>query len=154
MYNANDLEQLRPQTRSGKHGINTELIEYKIYGKTTKGCTRAKMFDHTLKKDPSLFPTLQYIVYWDNWHRKFKTQETLQGWKVGLDDSYVPSDPGDLLLFSTQKFYSYSVFEKILKIDEGRYIVCKNHEHHDEQGVYIKFKEFSAESLQMVLLMP
>ena len=36
--------------------------------RTVPKYTQAELFERSLKKDPSLLPTLQDIVHWDNWH--------------------------------------------------------------------------------------
>ena len=78
--------------------------------KTAPKYTQAELFERSLKKDPSLFPVLQDIVHWDNWHREFKTQAKLQGCAQVLEENYTPSTAEDKELFSRQSLYIYSVF--------------------------------------------
>ena len=114
--------------------------------KTTPKYSEAELFERSFKKDPSLFPILQDIVHWDNWHREFLTQVKLQGCKEVLDETYTPSTAEEIRLFSKQNLYIYSVFERVLKIDDGRDLVRKHHEDHDAQEVYTSLKAFATES--------
>ena len=70
----------------------------------------------------------------------------LQGCKEVLDETYTPSTAEEIRLFSKQNLYIYSVFERVLKIDDGRDLVRKHHEDHDAQEVYTSLKAFATES--------
>ena len=70
------------------------------------------MFRRSIKKDPSLFPTLKDDKYHDVWHRSFNTQAVAQDVSEVLDEKYVPVTVDDIALFSEKTKYIYAVLER------------------------------------------
>jgi hypothetical protein len=89
--------------------------------------TAADRFNRGIKRDPSQFKTFQNELYWDAWYRGFSATATAQGLANVLNHSYVPSNPNDLELFSSQQTYMYSVLIDRLQTDNARSIL-RDHE--------------------------
>ena len=106
----------------------------------------AERFDRSVKRDPTLFSDLQNIVQWDSWSRMFETQVKVQGCSNVIDDSYTPATQDERELFQRQQLYIYSIFERTLKIDDGKDLVRKHHSTHDAQRVYTDLKAFALKS--------
>ena len=104
------------------------------------------MFRRTIKKDPSLFPTLKDDKYHDVWHRSFNTQAVAQDVSEVLDEKYVPSTPDDIALFSEKQKYLYAVLESKVLTDRGKAII-RDHEHDfDAQKAYQKIRNYHLKS--------
>jgi hypothetical protein len=104
------------------------------------------MFRRSIKKDPSLFPTLKDDKYHDVWHRSFNTQAVAQDVSEVLDETYIPETADDKALFSEKKKYIYAVLESKVLTDRGKAII-REHEHDfDAQQVYKKIKSYHLKS--------
>ena len=100
------------------------------------------MFRRTIKKDPSLFPTLKDDKYHDVWHRSFNTQAVAQDVADVLNETYVPSTADDIALFAEKQKFVYAVLESKVQTDRGKAII-RDHEHDfDAQQVYKKLKNY------------
>jgi hypothetical protein len=100
----------------------------------------------TIKKDPSLFPTVKDDKYHDVWHRSFNTQAVAQDVADVLDATYVPSTADDIALFSEKQQFVYAVLESKVLTDHGKAII-RDHEHDfDAQKVYKKLKDYHLKS--------
>ena len=104
------------------------------------------MFRRTIKKDPSLFPTLKDDKYHDVWHRSFNTQAVAQDVADILNEAYVPTTADDIALFAEKQKFVYAVLETKVLTDRGKAII-RDHEHDfDAQKVYKKLKDYHLKS--------
>ena len=104
------------------------------------------MFRRSIKKDPSLFPTLKDDKYHDTWHRSFNTQAMAQDVSDVLNETYVPVSLDDIALFAEKQKYVYAVLESKVLTDRGKSII-RDHEHDfDAQKVYQKIKSYHLKS--------
>jgi hypothetical protein len=104
------------------------------------------MFHHTIKKDPSLFPTLKDDKYHDVWHRSFNTQAVAQDVADVLDETYVPSTVDDMALFAEKLKFVYAVLESKVLTDRGKAIIRDHKQDFDAHKVYKKLKDYHLKS--------
>jgi hypothetical protein len=104
------------------------------------------MFHRTIKKDPSLFPTLKDDKYHDVWHRSFNTQAVAQDVSDLLHETYVPSTADDIALFVEKQKFVYAVLESKVLTDRGKAIICDHEHDFDAQKVYKKLKDYHLKS--------
>ena len=100
------------------------------------------MFRRSVKKDPSLFPTLKDDEYFGIWYRSFNTQAAAQDVAEVLDESYVPITADDIALFAEKQKYVYAVLKSKVSTDRGKSIISEHDHDFDAQKVYQKLKEY------------
>jgi hypothetical protein len=93
------------------------------------------MFRRSIKKNPSLFPSLKDDRYHGTWHTSFKTQAMAQDVSEVLNKQYVPTTPYDIALFMEKQKLLYAVLESKVLTDRGKAIICDHETDFDAQKV-------------------
>jgi hypothetical protein len=104
------------------------------------------MFRHTIKKDPSLFPTLKDGKYHDVWHHSFNTHAVAHDVSDVLDETFVPYTADDIALIAEKHKFVYTVLESKVLTDRGKAIFCDHELDFDAQKVYKKLKDYHIKS--------
>ena len=97
-------------------------------------------FNKGVKRDATVYPKLQDDTEWDNWNRSIVSTARTQGLEDIINETYVPTTTIENDLFALRQNFMYDVFDKSLKTDYGKKIVCKHFEKANAQKVYMELK--------------
>jgi hypothetical protein len=111
----------------------------------------AEQFIRTIKRDPSLFPTLKDERYNDVWHRSFLTQARAQDVSEVLDPNYSPSTQSEKDLFAAKQKFVYAILEQKVLTDKGKELVRDHESDSDAQAVYKKLQEHHLTSTKAMI---
>jgi hypothetical protein len=103
--------------------------------------TPVDLFKRGIKRDPSVYPTLQDELWNDNWHHYFANQARAQDLSDVLNAAYVPTTSAEQDLFQEKQKYLYAVLESKVKTAKGKAIICKHESSFDAQKAYAELQD-------------
>ena len=95
-----------------------------------------EVFKRSIKRDPTIYPSLREDSQWDSWNRNVLTLAKTHDVSEVFDPNYVPNDELSKQLFMQKQYFVYSVFVRTILTDMGKTIVRENQDSCDAQKVY------------------
>ncbi len=104
-------------------------------------------YDKSLKRDPSLFPTLKDFKNWDAYHRSLTIQLAAQDYESIMDPKYKPSTAHQKRLFKRQNRTVLAIFDSTLRADKAKEILREHQgEDYAAQLIYRDLLKHGTES--------
>jgi hypothetical protein len=142
------LEAARASSTPSTYGVMDPTPRHAV---PPRQPTPAEIFRRGIKRDQSLFPTLQDEHFNDSWHRSFVNQARAQGPSDVLVATFTPTGTEQIELFREQQLYMYAILEAKVLTDAGKAIVRHHETTSNAQQVYTELTEHHLRSTKAMI---
>ena len=111
----------------------------------------AEDFKKSIKRNTSDYIVLKQDKQWDDWLRSTMATARSHACDEVLNPAYKPKGQEDIDLFTEKQKFMYSVFDKCLQTDMGKYFVRQHDGDSDAQAIFRKLSQYATASTQAAL---